>query len=194
MILWARRELKILSGYHYLVIFLTILLPVIGPTSFAFFAPESLAFFAPESLALQVILYIAAFAVWAIFSMLAVASMLRRDRSKAEQLVVQQIEGLSGQVLKLEQGLDDVRADLRQKVKDFKDFEQTVRKTLEEELGVVLPPGTLSVRARAGLGSVTFNLAAVTVSGGSRVARLRQWFRRSVHRVCAIVYGRSENS
>ena len=183
MILSALRLLGSLSGYHYRTVILTILLPAIGPAS--------LAFFAPESLALQVILYIAAFAVWSILAVLAVASMLRRDRSEAEQLAAQQIEGLSGQVSKLEQGLDDVGADLRQRVKDL---EETVRKTLEEELGVVLPSVPISVRARAVLGSFTVSAAAVTVSEGSRVARLRQWFRRSVRRLWGVVYGRPENS
>ena len=82
-------------------------------------------------------------------------------------------------------------ADLRQRVKDL---EETVRKTLEEELGVVLPSVPISVRARAVLGSFTVSAAAVTVSGGSRVARLRQWFRRSVRRLWGVVYGRPENS
>ena len=56
MILGALRLLGSLSGYHHRTTILTILLPAIGPAS--------LAFFAPESLALQIILYVAAFAVW----------------------------------------------------------------------------------------------------------------------------------
>ena len=158
MILSALRLFGSLSGYHYKTIILTILLPAIGPAS--------LAFFAPESLALQVSLYIAAFAVWSILAVLAVASMLRRDRSEAEQLVARQIEGLSGQASRLEEGLEDLEADLRQRVRDL---EETVRKTLEEELGVVLPPVPISVRARAVLGSFAVSAATVTVS--SRVLK-----------------------
>ena len=69
-----------------------------------------------------------------------------------------------------------------------------MRKTLGEELGVALPPVPLSIRARAVLGEFTVSAAAVTVTGGSRVARLRQWFRRAVSRVWGVVYGRPENS
>ena len=181
MFLSALRLFKSLSGYHYRTIILTMLLPVIGPPMIAYFGPDRLVF--------QVILYFGAFLIWSVFAVIAVASMLGRDRSEAEHLVAQQVEGLSGQISRLEQGQEDLSADVRQR---FKDLEETVRTTLKEELNVVLPPPPISVRARGVVGSFSVSGATVTVSGGGKVARFRHWTRRKCRRLWEVVYGKPE--
>ena len=148
-----------------------------------------IAYFGPDRFVLQVILYVTAFLVWSVFAVLAVASMLRRDRSESEQLVAQQTEALSVQVRGLREELEDSRADLRQQVDDL---EEVVRSTLEK-LGGVLPPRPISLRARVTIGSPTVS-ATLSVVGGSKVARIRQWFRRAMRRLWKVVYGKSEDS
>ena len=181
MILAALRLFRSLSGYHHRTILLTVLLPAIGP--------PAIAYFAPTSIVLQVVLYVAAFLVWSVLAMLAVASMLRRDRFEAEQLIAQRLETLSSQISRLREEHEDLRAGLRQQVKDL---EEAVRATLKEELGVVLPPLPISIRARFTAGSATLS-AAVTVVGGSKLARVRRWFRRATRWSWEVVYGKPED-
>ena len=166
-----------LSGYHYRMIVLTILLPAIGPAS--------LALFGPDHFILRVILYVAAFFVWSVSVVLAVASMLKRDKSEAEQLMSQRLETLSTQIGRLKEEHEDSKVDFRQQVKNL---EEVVRSTLREELGVVLPPRPISIRARFTTGSPTGS-ASLSVVGGSRLARLRRWFRRAMRRMGEVVSG-----
>ena len=83
MILGALRLFKSLSAYHYLAILLTVIFPVIGP--------RLVAYIAPDCLLLRAIVYVAAFLLWSLWAVLAVAWMVRRDWSEAEQLVEPQI-------------------------------------------------------------------------------------------------------
>ena len=182
MILSALRLLRSLTGYHYRTILLTTLLPVIGP--------PIIACFGPDLLVLQVILYVAAFIVWSVFAVLAVSSMLNRDRSEAEHLVAQRIDALSGQIGGLREEHEDLRVDIRQ---GLDNLEEAVRSTLKEELGVVLRPRTVSLRTRASGGEASGSLD-LNVTGGSKIARLRQWFQRVMRRLREVVYGRREDS
>ena len=89
----------------------------------------------PSCLVLRSILYAAAFLVWSVLAVLAVASMLNRDRSEAEQLADKKLESLSEQFGRLREGHDDLRLDFRQQLNDL---EEVVRSTLFDKLGVVL--------------------------------------------------------
>ena len=181
MILTILRLLKSLSGYHYRTVILTILLPAVGPAS--------LAFFAPDCFVLRVVLYLAAFLVWSLLAVLAVASMLRRDRSEAEQQVDQKFQALSSRVNDLGEKQENIAAGLRQQVKDL---EETVRKTLKEELEVVLPPRPVSIGVSIPSGISTTSVA-VTVSGGSKLVRFKRWVRRALRRFWELAYGKPED-
>lgn len=180
MILTILRLLKSLSGYHYRTVVLTILLPAVGPVI--------LAFLAPDSFVLQVILYIAAFLVWSLLAVLAVASMLIKDRSEAEQQVDQKFQTISSQINTLKEKQEDTTAGLRQQLRDI---EKTVRDTLEEELGVVLPPRPALIGFTVSSGRSTASVG-VTVIGGSKWAQFRRWCRRALHRFWEAVYGKTE--
>ena len=181
MILSALRLFRSLTGYHYKMIILTILLPVIGF--------PIIDYFGPDLCVVRVILYVAAFSVWSVSAVLAVASMLRSDSSKAEQQTNQKLEALSDQICRLRAEHKESRVDLRQQVDDL---EEVVRSTFED-LGVVLPPRPVSVGAKAINWTVSVSAANVTV-GGSKLARLRQWFRRAMRRSWEVTYGKPEDS
>ena len=183
MILNALRHFRSLSGYHYRMVVLTILLPAIGPTS--------LALFGPDHFILRVILYVGAFLVWSVLVVLAVASMLERDKSEAEQLTSPKLEALWAQIGRLREEHEDSRVDLQQQVNDL---EEVVRSTLREELGVALPPRPISVRPKPVRFGFDVSAANVTVIRGSKVARLRLWLRSGVHRLWGVVYGKPEHS
>ena len=182
MILNALRHFRSLSGYHYTMIVLTILLPAIGPAS--------LTLFGPDHFILRVILYVAAFFVWSVSAVLAVASMLKGDKSEAERLTSPKLEALSAQIGRLREEYEDSRVGLRQQVNDL---EEVVRSTLREELGVVLPRRPISVGARVSGGSSTTSVS-VSVVGGSRLARLRRWSRRAMRGIWEVVYGKPDDS
>ena len=182
MILSALRLLRSLSAYHYKTFIFTTLLPAIAPTAIAYFLPTDLV--------LKVVLSVCAFLLWSVLAVLALAEMLRRDRSEAEQLLSQEVEALSAQISRLKEGQEELRVDLRQQVDNLED---TVRSTFEE-LGVVLPRRRISVSARGVHFSFSTSVASGSVSGGSKVARLRRWFRRVKRRLWEVVYGKPERS
>ena len=182
MIRSALRLFRGLSGYHYRTIIITMLLPAI--------VPAVIAYFAPDTLVLRVIFYVAAFLVWSVLAVLAVASMLKRDISGAEQLVDHKLEAPSSQISRLREEREDLGADLRQQVKDL---EETVRTTLKEELRVDLRPRRISLRAKPMHFSLGASAANVTVVGGSKVARLLQWCRRAMRWLWEVVYGKPDD-
>ena len=182
MILSALRLLRSLSVYHYRTIIIATLLPAIGPTAIAYFLPTALV--------LKVVLSVCAFLLWSVLAVLVLASMLRRDRSEAEQEVAQQVEVLSEQISKLKEDHEDLKLDLRQQVRDLEEWAESTF----AQMGVVPPPMRRSVRAKGAFYSFDVPAANVTVGGGSRVARLRRWFRRVTRRLREVVYGKPEKS
>ena len=158
MILSALRLLRSLSGYHYRMIILTVLLPILLPTLFSLASSYFGLDLVPP------ILYIPAFLVFSLIVVLAVASMLKKDRSEAEKQVAYRESTLSSKVRTLEEGHEDLREDLWQQVNGL---EELVRSTLSEELGVVLPRRPISLRMRATAGSPKASFS-LTVDGGEQ--------------------------
>ena len=180
MILWVRDRFKKLSFYHYRMIIVTIVVPVI--------LTVAVTYFAVDCLVVRVIIDVGVVLVWALFVVIVVALVVERDMAEASRLVSQQAVPLVEQVHRLEEEHGDLIADVRLQVEDL---ESRTRSTFER-LGVDLPPNKrIPVRARNILGAAT-NSAAVGISGGSKWARLRQWFRRAMRRVREIVYGKPE--
>ena len=179
MYLYVRRLFRIPSRYHYFMIIVTILLPAIGTSIIINFGPDCLV--------MRSLLYVGAFLSWSTFVVVAVAAMLERDRSEVAQLVDQQIGALPDRIRMLEEDHGDLREDLPQEV------EKVVRSTLEE-LGLVLPPRRVTLRAKPLIVNASISAPNLTVVGGSKVARLRQWFRRVMRQLWEVVYGRPEDS
>ena len=108
------------------------------------------------------------------------------DETDPDKLHDLKVQALSSQISILNERHDDLGADLRQQVNDL---EETVRTTLKEELEVDLPPRPISIGARFTAGSPRISVS-VTVDGGTKLARLRQWFRRGMRRLWHLVYGK----
>ena len=178
MYLYVRRRFRIPSGYHYIMIIVTILLPVIGT--------PIIDYFGPDCLVMRSFLYVLAFFLWSAFVVLAVASMLERDRSEVAQLVDQQVGALPDRIRMLEEEHGDLRANLPQEVGEL------VRSTFEAA-GIVLPPQSHSISANPAYFSFSVPPVSVTVAKRSRIARLRQRFRRAMRRLWEVVYGKPED-
>ena len=98
--------------------------------------------------------------------------------------MAQQIEALSGQIRRLREEHEDLRADLRPRVDDLEEV-------MRVNGGRSSTPRPLSMRATSGTPRASFNL---TVVGGSKVTRLRRWFRSAMRRLWEVVYGKPEDS
>jgi hypothetical protein len=185
MIVGSRRLLGNLSRHHCIAVFLTVILPVIGP-----WLIDS---FAPDYFLLRAVVYVVAFllwSLWALWALLAVAWVVSREKSEAEQFVAPKIDSLSRRISSLEEQTEDLSVDL---LREADNLEEVVRTTLSEELEVVLPPRPVSLRARATAGRPTIS-ANLTVVGGSKLARLREWLRRKARRIWEVVYGKPDGS
>ena len=158
MYLSALRLFKSLSSYHYRTIILTMLLPVIGPPMIAYFGPDRLVF--------QVTLYLGAFLVWSVFAVIAVASMLGRDRSEAEYQVAQQVEGCQArsQDLKRAGGLERGRSPKSQGPR--RNCEDNPKGRIERCSSTAADLG-----ARPGVVG-SFSVSSATVTGSGEVGQL----------------------
>ena len=127
MILWVRDRFKKLSFYHYRMIIVTVVVPVILTV-------------AVDCLVVRVIIDVGVVLVWALFVVIVVALVVERDMAEASRLVSQQAVPLVEQVHRLEEEHDDLIADVRLQVEDL---ESRTRSTFER-LGVDLPPNPAS--------------------------------------------------
>ena len=178
----VRRELRSLSRHHYTTIFFTILLPAIGP--------PVVASFSPGGWVLEIGFYGLAFGVWSLIAVLAVASMLKKDRAETEQLVAHRTEDLAGQVSSLWQEHGNLKINLGQEIDNL---EETVRLTLKERLDADLPPRRLSRRADPVGWNIHVEEPRVTSVRESWIARLRDSFQRIGRWVWKVVYGSPEH-
>ena len=179
MILWVLDHLKILSSYHYRMIIVTIIVPVILT-----WVVTNLPI---DCLVVRVIIGVVLFLVWALFAVIVVALMVKRDMAEASQLVSQRTGPLLEQVHRLEEEHGDLITDVRLQVEDL----ESRTRSAFERLGGDLPPESVRVRARATSGVPTVS-ATVRVSGGSKWARLRQHFRHVMRLVWEVVYGKPD--
>ena len=180
MILWVRDRYRNLSFHHSLMIVVTIILPVALTWVVT-------SFFAVDCLVVRGIIYFGTFLVWAVFVVVVVALMVEKDKAEAGRLVAEQTSPLAEQVRRLKEEHGDLIADVRLQVEDLEKRTQSTFLSL----GAYLPPKSVSIRARAISGAATVT-AKLRVLGGSRLARLRQRFRHSMHRVWEVVYGKSD--
>ena len=88
MIFWIGDRFRNLSRYHYAVIVVTVLVPLI--------LGAVVAFLAFESLVVRGIVYVGVFLVWALFVVVVVALLAEKDVSAVEHLVSQHTEPLAG--------------------------------------------------------------------------------------------------
>ena len=179
MILWVWDRFSILSFYHYGMIFVTIVVPVVLT-----WVVTNLPI---DSWMVRLIIALVVFLIWVLVAVIVVALVVKRDMAEASQLVSQRTGPLSEQVRRLEEEQADLISDLRIQVEDL---ENRTRSAFER-LGGDLPPKSVRVRARATSGVPTVS-ATVRVSGGGKWARLRQRFRHVMRLVWEVVYGKPD--
>ena len=138
----------------------------------------------------QYTLYFAAFLIWSLFAVLAVAAMLKKDRSESQSNLDEKLRVPSDQITKLREDLDVVKADYRQQVDNL---EGVVRSTLRDKFGVELPRRPITVNANPVQFSFGVSAVTVTHTRGSRLARIGHWFLRAMRQTKDVVYGKPES-
>ena len=136
----------------------------------------------------RVIISGAGFLVWSLVVFLVMALMLDRDRTKADRQLDRQVELLESSVGSTAGELKSLREHLHDEIDNL---EEIVRRTLRNQLSIDLAPRIKSGRASAIQFHFTIPPATGTATRGSRVMRIRLWFRRSVRRVWEFTYGTS---
>ena len=166
MALWLFDRFANLSLGHYLMIAVTIVVPVVFPTVIGYFLIERLL----VKVAIDVVVIL----IWSVFVVVVVSKLVERENREVSQLVGRQVGEVRGQLDRLKQEHQDATAVAREQLEEL---EERLRLALES-MGVDLRPKSVRLRAQAMTGVPTMS-ARVHVTGGSRLARMRRLLRRS---------------
>lgn len=181
MILSLLRHVKNLSVRHYLVILVTVIVPVVFPTVMGYFEIGSLW--------VRIAVDVGVILVWLVFVVVVVSRLVQREAGEVARSVAERLDPLSNQVSQLEDESRNAVADIRQQMRDLEERTgEAVR-----DLGGNMRPKSLNLRATFA-GAVGLSSVAVSVSGGSRWRRIRRWLRRAVRLAWEFVYGKRERS
>ena len=168
---------NILSGYHFAVIFVTVLVPV-G-------LPAGIGFLPVDCWWVEALIYLGVLLGWALAVVLVFSWLVEKEVGKASRMVSEQTDPLTDQVRGLSEQHSNLITDLALKLEDL---EERTEPALEP-LGGELPLRTVNagMSARAGAPTASFS---VTASGGGRWARIGRRFRRSRRKAWEILWGK----
>ncbi len=166
MVLWLVARYANLSLGHYVMIAVTIVVPVVFPTIIGYFSIERLL--------VKVVIDGIVILIWSVFVVVVVSKLVERENREVSQLVGRQVGEVRGQLDRLKQEHQAETAVAREQLEDL---EERLRLALES-VGVELRPKSVRVRARVTMGVPTMS-ARLRVTGGSRLARMRRLLRRS---------------
>ena len=116
---------------------------------------------------------------WYQIAMLIIASATRRDRAKVEARLDQISSELTDIINQLREENQGQMTGIQDRVSDLREWVQNIDSVMRDELGVVLPPPSTSLRfsARAGDPTVSVSVQSVSSSTDWRV-RLLLWIKR----------------
>ena len=177
MVLWIVSHFANLSPRHYVMIAVTIVVPVVFPTVMGYFPFKCLW--------VRVFVDVGVILGWSVFVVIVVSRLVQREVSEASQLVAKRVDPLAERVRGLGEEHGNSIRDLGLQVDDLERRAQLA----VQSLGGDLPPKAVNIRASARAGALTVS-ARLSVSGGSRRARIRAWFRRVRRRALEIVWGK----
>ena len=185
----AYRLLDNLHWYHHVMVFITILVPLV----WSLIITVQLT----DWVSLRGGLHLAAFVVFLVMAELAVAFALTRDKFNAEGFVSHEVGVVSGEVRTLREQHEDLIAqheDLIAKLREQIDYHDELIRSAFEELGVDLPGRRISVSAGPVSWGVSVSVPSVTLTlGRSKRARLRRLLRRCRRWLKETIWGKPYN-
>lgn len=184
MILSAWRVFRSLAWYHHVMIVITILVPL-GWSVF-------ITFWAPNCWTVLAAIHLGAFLLLFVLAEFAVGVALRRDKAKAQDFVFQEVETVSEDIRALREQQTESSArqeNLLQTLRREIDEQEETFRSAFEELGVALPPRTVSIgfTVRSGRPTVSISVEVIPPSGRWarllwRMRRCRQWAKEKIWR------------
>ena len=115
---------------------------------------------------------------WYQVAMLVIASATKQDRARVEEKLDRVSSELTDSISRISEEHQQEMTGMQDRVRDLRDWVRNIDRSMRDELGIDLPPPTVSLRASARAGAPTFS-ANLTVSGpAGRRARLLLWVRR----------------
>ena len=179
MILWLADRFSNLSQRHYLLIVVTIVVPVVFPTAMGYFEIEPLW----VRMAIDVVVIL----LWAVFVAIVVSRLVERDTSEAKRLVGESVGRVADDLHGVRDEHGKLIAGMNEKVRDL---EERTGAALEP-LGGKLQPRTVNARVAVSSGVPTTS-ATGTVSRGSWWRRVLGRFRRVRRRAWGVLWGRRQ--
>ena len=164
-----RRRFDVLSRHHYLVILITILVPV-G-------LPLAIGRLPLECWWIEALIHLGVLVLWALCVVIVFSWLVERDVGEVNQLLDAQTGPLAEELQTLREyygnSMDDLRAQLR-------DLERLTRSYFES-VGAELAAGSVPIRASATVGPMQLSVTLLKKGGGNRVGvgeRVRRVLRR----------------
>ncbi len=180
MVLWVFDRFSHLSFRHYLVILVTVVVPVVFPTVMGYFAIECLW--------VRVAIDAGVVTVWSLFVVVVVSRLVERDSGEVNQLVAQRVDPIASQLAQLNDEHRGLREDMLLQITEL---ERRAQSALQQ-LGGELPPKTVNVSFSAMTGLPTVSITA-NVSGGSRWARILRGLHHAWSTIWGTVWGRRQD-
>ena len=174
MVTWVWRRVRSLTKRQLAAVAVTVIFPVLPPIVLSFF-PVTFS----DCWFVQVAYY-GIYVGWIPVALLMMATMLKDDSARAEQRVEHRLEEFLVEVKRLDQQLEERRAQEEKALRDEINLTDQMMRDGFAQMGVDLPPRPVHLRARGELGGVLTGKATLSVSGPrGKWPRFRYWCRRA---------------
>ena len=186
-----RRALRLLDNlhwYHHVMVFITILVPLVWSLIITVRLTDWVS--------LRGGLHLVAFVVFLVVAELAVAFALTRDKFNAEGFVSHEVGVVSGEVRTLRERHEDLIERHGYSIEDLRrqiDDQDEVFRSALEGLGVALPPREVVLHAQTIGSNVTMPAPTVRPTGGSKWGRLVRLFQRYGRLLKETVWGKPDH-
>lgn len=177
MILWLFDRFSNLSLRHYLVIMVTMVVPVVLSITMDYFAISGL---------WVLVIQLSVNLLWLVLVVVVVSRLVERDAGGVRQSVTERVDPVAAGLERLREEYHGSIADVRLQLEDL---ERRTQSALQD-LGVDLPPKTVNLRVSFSMGGSSTVSAHLNVSGGSRWTRIRRRFRRVRQKTWEVLWGK----
>ena len=171
MIRGVSRRLRTLSLRQYMVVLVTVLIPML----------------VSSILDLSMGWVWLMLAGWCLASVLIMAEVFREERADVNQRIAEKVDEVLDQLRDLEHKHDESAATIAGLQQQVDEVDQVMRNAFEER-GADLPARRYELRASVSSWSIMTGKAAVQVRGGSRKARIWRWFKSKSKRFWNLIW------
>ena len=177
MVLWLVARFSELTRRHYLVIMVTIVVPVVFPTTIDYF-PIS-------TLWVRLVMDVIAILIWLVFVVVVVSKLVERDTGEARRSLADRIDPVAAELKSLQEEHHGSVEELRLQLEDLERRTQTALKDLDVEM----PTRTMNVRLTAQSGVPKASIALIPPAG-SMWDRICGRFRHVWQKAREVVWGK----